>query len=169
AGVNRALCNIGNVHYIQGDYAQALEHYNKSLALSKAIGDKTVASASLTAAGRAYRLLNQLTASRQAFEEAIATIETLRAQVVGGAQDRQRFFEDKLYPYQGMVDLLVAQNQSSAALAYAERAKARTLLDVLYSGRINVSKAMIAAEQEQEREFNDRLVSLNTQISRENL
>ena len=68
-----------------------------------------------------------------------------------------------------MVELLVAQNQSGAALAYAERAKARALLDVLQSGRVNITKAMTAAEQEREREFNNHLVSLNTQISRENM
>jgi septal ring factor EnvC (AmiA/AmiB activator) len=54
------------------------------------------------------------------------------------------------------------------ASRYAERAKARVLLDVLRRGRIDVTKAMTAAEQDQERGFNNQLVSLNTQISREN-
>jgi len=65
--------------------------------------------------------------------------------------------------------LLIAQDNPAEALVYAERARARVLLDVLYSGRSNVTKAMTAEEQEQERRLNDRLVSLNTQIYRENL
>ncbi|HKQ78452.1 MAG TPA: tetratricopeptide repeat protein [Blastocatellia bacterium] len=169
ARVSYALGNIGNVYYSQGDYAQALEHYQKSLTLSKALGSKASISGLLTSIGKSYRALNQLTPARQAFEEAIGVIETLRAQVAGGAQEQQRFFEDKLASYHAMVELLVAQYQSGAALAYAERAKARALLDVLQSGRIDIVKAMTAAEQEREREFNHYLVSLNTQISRESL
>src|SRR5262249_7535840 len=81
----------------------------------------------------------------------------------------QRFFESKISPYHAMVELLAAQNQTAAALSFAERAKARVLLDVLHSGRVNITKAMTTKEQEQERGFNNHLVSLNTQISRENL
>jgi CHAT domain-containing protein len=157
------------MHYMQGNYAQALEHYEKSLALSEAIGDKEDISATLTDVGQTYRALNRLVPARQAFEEAITAIETLRAQVAGGELDQQRAFEGRLAPYQSMVELLLAQNESAAALAYAERAKARVLLDVLHSGRVIITKAMTAAEQEQERGFNNHLVSLNTQISRENL
>ena len=167
--IGSALGNIGNVHFKQSDYAQALEYYRKSLAMFEALGDKAKAGSALGAAGRSYRALNQLTPARQAFEEAIGVIETLRAQVAGGAQEQQRFFEDKLASYRAMVELLVAQNQSGAALTYAERAKARALVDVLQSGRINIAKAMTAAEQERERGFNNHLVSLNMQISRENL
>jgi CHAT domain-containing protein/tetratricopeptide (TPR) repeat protein len=169
AGIASTLRSIGEMHYMQGNYAQALEHYEKSLALSEAIGDKEDVSATLTDVGQTYRALNQLISARKAFEEAIATIETLRGQVAGGERDQQRFFEDKLDPYQGMVEVLLAQNKFTAALAYAELAKARVLLDVLHSGRVNVTKAMTPAEQEQERGFDSHLVSLNTQISRENL
>jgi CHAT domain-containing protein len=133
-----------------------------------ALGDKDGIANTLTDMGRAYRANNQLTQAREAFEKAITTIETLRGQVAGGEQDQQHFFEDKLASYHSIVELLVEQKQFGAALGYAEQAKARVLLDVLHSGRINVNKAMTAAEQEQERGFNNRLISLNTQISREN-
>ena len=41
------------------------------------------------------------------------------------------------------------------------------LVDVLQTGRVNVTKAMTEEERERERKLNSRLVSLNTQISRE--
>ena len=44
--------------------------------------------------------------------------------------EQEQFFENKLSPYQGMTQLLIAQNNTGEALAYAERAKARVLLDV---------------------------------------
>src|SRR5262249_48353596 len=113
--------------------------------------------------------LNQPAQARLAFEEAVSTIETLRTQIAGGEQEQQRFFEDKLSPFHALVELLVAQNQTSEALTFAERAKARVLLGVLYSGRVNITKAMTVPEREQDRKLNNELVSLNTQIYRENL
>src|SRR5262249_36385259 len=80
---------------------------------------------------------------------------------------RQRFLESKLSPYSTMVELLIAQNNPDEALIYAERAKARALLDVLSSRRVNITKTMTGPEIEQERKLNNQLVSINTQISRE--
>jgi CHAT domain-containing protein len=117
-----------------------------------------------TTAGKVHLALGQPTLARQAFEEAIATIESLRLNVVGGEQEQQRFFEDKLFPYHAMVELLLAQNQTSEALVFAERAKARVLLDVMRGGRVNVTKAMTADEQEQERSLRSELISLSAQL-----
>ena len=89
----------------------------------------------------------------------------MRSQVAGGEQEQQRSFENKISPYHAMVELLVAQDKTSEALAYAERAKARVLLDVLQSGRSNITKAMTAQERENERRLRNELVSLNSQIS----
>ncbi|MGH9900354.1 MAG: CHAT domain-containing protein, partial [Pyrinomonadaceae bacterium] len=52
------------------------------------------------------------------------------------------------------------------ALTFIERAKARALLDLLYSGRVNVVKAMTSREQEQERALRAEIISLNTQVTR---
>jgi CHAT domain-containing protein/Tfp pilus assembly protein PilF len=168
AAASNTLIDMGVASRLKGNYAQALDFAGRAAVLGKQLGYPDQLRRARNEEGQSYRALNQLTAARQAFDEAIAAVETLRAQVAGGEQDHQRFLEDKLDPYQSMVDLLVAQNESAAALAYAERAKARVLLDVLHSGRVNVTKAMTAAEQERERGFNNHLVSLNTQISREN-
>ena len=44
--------------------------------------------------------------------------------------------------------------------------KARVLLDVLKTGRVNSAKAMTGQEQEQESKLSSELVSLNTQVTR---
>ncbi|HKR97546.1 MAG TPA: tetratricopeptide repeat protein, partial [Candidatus Angelobacter sp.] len=168
AVISDTLIEMGNAGRLQGNYAQALDFVSRAIVLAKQFGYPVDLWRAQNVAGQSYRALNQLAPARQAFGEAIATIEMLRAQVAGGEQEQQRFFEDKLAPYQGMVEVLVDQKQFDAALDYAERAKARVLLDVFHSGHINLTKAMTAAEQDQERGFNNQLVSLNTQISREN-
>ncbi|HZF37432.1 MAG TPA: tetratricopeptide repeat protein, partial [Blastocatellia bacterium] len=167
AGVVETLNDIGVVYEAQGHYLQALDTASRAAALAGQMGYMEALWKARLTAGAAYHDLNKPVQARVAFEEAITTIETLRANVAGGAEEQQRFFESKVSPYHAMVDLLTQDGQPAEALIYAERAKSRALLDVLQTGRVNVTKAMTGQEQEQERKLNGRLVSLNTQISRE--
>jgi CHAT domain-containing protein len=66
-----------------------------------------------------------------------------------------------------MLSLLVRENKTREALVFAERAKARALLDVLQYGKVGIQKAMTVAEQEQERRLKAELTRLNTQLTRE--
>jgi CHAT domain-containing protein len=166
--IGETLDNIGTVYFMRGDYTQALKFDGDAAEMARLVGARTLLWDALTEEGMAYRALNQPSRARRAFEEAIALIEAMRAQVAGGEQEKQRFFENKVSPYQEMVGLLVAQNDTGGALTYAERAKARVLAEVLRSGRVNVKKALTSQEQEQERKLKSELISLNTQITREN-
>jgi CHAT domain-containing protein/tetratricopeptide (TPR) repeat protein len=189
-GRARLLGNLGLVHQRQGDADRALNFFQKSLAVSEASGArpemagclKLLADVSnglgrteqaLTFAGRAVELARLLGApdlpeqARQALEEAIRTVEDIRIKVAGGEQDQQRFFESRITPYYAMVDLLLSRNDQALALSYAERAKSRTLVDVLQSGRAASPADLTAAEQEQERRLRNQLVSLNAQLSAE--
>jgi CHAT domain-containing protein/predicted negative regulator of RcsB-dependent stress response len=161
------LNNIGFIHRLQGAHTQALQFAERAALLATQIGRRETLWEARDNAGQAYFALKQFSQARQSFDQAIATIESLRAQVAGGAQEQQRSFESKVSPYHAMVELLIAQNDPHQALSYAERARARVLLDVLSSGRLSVTKTMTPAEIEQERALKSRLVSLNTQISRE--
>ena len=167
AGIADTLNDIGGVYEAQGNYSQTLDTASRATALAGQIGYMEALWKARLTAGAAYRALNQPARARPAFEEAITTIEALRANVAGGVGEQQRFFESKVFPYHAMVDLLTHEGQPAEALIFAERAKSRALLDVLQTGRVNVTKAMTGQEQEQERKLNGQLVSLNTQISRE--
>ena len=158
---------IALVHYLKGDYTKALELAERATTIGSQVASRELLWEIHTTAGRAYRALNQPARARQAFEEAIADIESLREWAAGGEQGQQRFFENKITPYHEMIALLVDQGKPDEALAYAEQAKARVLLDVLRRGKVDVTKAMTAKEREQETKLKSDLISLNTQASRE--
>ena len=167
SGIADTLNGIGDVYEKQGQYSEALQTATRAADLARQIGDTELLWKARYLAGTAARSLKDTAQARLAFEEAISIIETLRANLAGGERDQQRYFESKVSSYYAMVDLLNAEGKPAEALTFAERAKARVLVDVLQTGRVNATKAMTEDERERERQLNNRLVSLNSQISAE--
>jgi CHAT domain-containing protein len=167
-GATSSLSNLSIALLAAGRPAEALAAAERATTLARETGVPEQLWWAHENVGHAHRALNHPEQARRAYEESIAIIEALRAEVAGDAQGQERFFEDKLAPYHAMVEMLASQNQPAGAFAFAQRAKARALLDVLRSGRFNIVKAMNAAEQTRERELTNRMVSLNTQVYREN-
>jgi CHAT domain-containing protein/Tfp pilus assembly protein PilF len=161
------LGNIAIAYLAKGDQQRAAEYADRSATLAKQSGYREELWRALSTAGSAYRRLGQPTRASEAFREAISTIEAMRAGASGGEQEQQQSFEKKVSPYYRMVELLADQGSAGEALAYAERAKSRVLLDVLRSGRVNITKAMTVQEKSQEHQIRTTLVSLNNQLARE--
>jgi CHAT domain-containing protein/Tfp pilus assembly protein PilF len=166
-GIALTLYNLARVHFALGDYTQSLKYSERAASLSREMPDPDALWRARSMSGKAHRALNQPGPAQLAFDEAIGIIEGLRSRVAGGEETQQRFLEDRVSSYHSMVDLLASQNKPVEALAYAERAKGRVLLDVLRSGRVNITKAMTQQEQNKERKLSINLSLLNSQVSRE--
>lgn len=160
------LQTLSDSHLRLGQYQQASENAERAVSLAVKFGVLEVLWNAHMIAGKAHLGLNQPELARHDFLESVATIEKLRGRVAGGEQDRQRFFENKIAPYQALVHLSLAQRNLNEALSYAERAKGRVLLDVLNSGREDVTKGMTNDELKRDRDLSSEIASLNTQLSR---
>lgn len=159
--------DLAETYYLTGEYRKAIEHAERASALSLEGDMPDFYWWARTVVGKSRLALGEGEAARQPLLDAISTVEELRWRVVGGEQERQRFFETKVAPYYAMVELLLSQGDDFQALAYAERAKGRVLHDVLSNGRVNIIKAMTAEEQRRERALNEEISALNTRIYRE--
>ncbi|MEP7337956.1 MAG: CHAT domain-containing protein [Acidobacteriota bacterium] len=171
-GIALVLTNKASLLAKQKNYQQAAALIERALSISNPNNNWQNSNRELLrheyqTAGEIYALLSKPAEARSAFEQSISIIEELRMQVAGNEQQQEQFFENKLAPYLGVIQILLDANNPQEALAYAERAKARVLLDVLQSGRVKTAKAMTTAEQDQERRLNDELAWLNTQFYRE--
>ncbi len=161
------LISMAEARYAQRDLVKALDLADRALAGARKIEDRRFVGSCREIAGKIYQALHKPDEARRAFDDAIAVVESRREGVVGGAYQQSSFLADKLDAYYGMVGVLVAQSEFSEALSYAERAKGRTLLDVLGNRRVNIKKAMTTAEREREEELQTKLVSLNRQLGAE--
>lgn len=159
--------HIADDYLKKGEYEKSLDYAQRAAATARETGGRQQLWTALEAQGSCYRKLNRPDLARKVYEEAIATIEDWRSLVAGGELEQQSLFSEKLAAYHGMIELMLEQNQVDKALAYAERAKARTLLDVLHSGRIDIAKEMTPEEREEETKWNKELVTLNKSIQNE--
>ena len=164
AAIANAHIGLSTIYLSQGNNEEALAEAERALAVATQMQKWDALWMSHNLVGRSQRALGKADLARRSFDSAIEVIEKMRTGLAGGEQDSHRFFEDKLAPYHSMIELLIASNNSSDAFIYAERAKARTLLDVVSSGRINVTKAMTKQEEGREQTLHAQIVTLNSQL-----
>lgn len=145
--------------------AAGLEHAERGLALARETGAPTALWHSGTVAGKLRRALGRPGEAQEAFQQAIAVIEDARDRLTGGDEDAAAFLSDKLAPYEECVALLAEQNRPAEALAMTERAKARVLIEVLASPKLDLTKSMTPAEREATRRIADNVASVNKQIA----
>lgn len=166
AEVAVVLEQIAAAHNQRGEFAETLKLTTEALNSANSMGLKDTIWRSHLDAGTAYRGLNNWVQAEVELRQATQIIEDMRFDVAGGESERASFFEDKLEPYHRMIDLLVAAGRNMEAFEYAERVKARALVDVLKFGYAHVSGAMTDQERKRDQDLRTRMASLNVRLAR---
>jgi CHAT domain-containing protein/Tfp pilus assembly protein PilF len=159
------LTNLGVVYAALGEKEKALEHHEQALVLWRAVGDQNGEARTLTNIARAERDRGHLAEARSRLETALAITESLRATVVSQALRRSylasKQSQDELY-----IDLLMRLHQSQPAAGHdalalhaSERARARSLLDVLGEARADIRQGVEPSLLERERSLQQQLTA----------
>lgn len=162
-----ALKNLAITALSRGQSRAALDYAKQAGAFAAERNEPAVLWQALQIMGRAYSELGDSENARQALSQSIATLEDLRGKVAGGEEDRQRFLASRIGPYLAMIDFLISQKQIPQAFEYAERAKARVLLEALRGKRTEPEQFMTADERLQEKNLLERMSELNLKILKE--
>jgi CHAT domain-containing protein/Flp pilus assembly protein TadD len=130
------LNNLGSVRNNLGQYQKAIEYYQQALVIRRQIGDRTGEGITLHNLGYSLHKLKKLATAELTLRQAIEIWESLRA----GLSDPNKIsLADKVAEtYQLLQEVLVEQNKTESALAISERARARSLVELLAS-KINTS------------------------------
>lgn len=163
-GRAETLIELAELDRRRGRHDAGLELAAEAERLARAMELPEAQWRALTVRGRLDRAKGRRGEARRAFDEAIALIEDLRFQVAGGDDTRSQFLADRLAPYRERIALALADGQTDEAFHFAERSKARALLDVIGSDRRPIAGAMTGEERTRERELQTRLASLNGQV-----
>ena len=162
----RALRRLGEVEGAMGELAAGRSHLAQALELQRRLGDRPGLAESLFALGEAERRDGELDAARTALDESLAIIESLRVQA-GDPQTRASFLATQRRVYEGAVALRMdlhlrqpARRWDLEALAVAERARARGLLDLLREAGAELGRNLPAELQERRRRLARQLYTL---------
>ena len=169
-GVPYALRHIGNVYIAMNEPLKALDHFNQALPLDRGLRDQTAEARGLAGMAVAYRDLGDLNKARYHIEETLAITESLRSRLTS-QELRTTYFASKWSYYQFYIDLLMRLDEQkpgagydAAALQASERARARSLLDLLAEAKVDVSEGIDPALKQKEKEIQARISRLNSRM-----
>lgn len=151
------LSELGTLSYERREWAEAAGFYTQSLARARAASDRNGEAAALLNLGRSRRMQGQLPEARADVESAMAIVESLRGRV-SSPELRATYLAAKRGLYETYVDLLMrfhaeqpAAGFDAQALQAAERARARSLLELLVEARADIRRGAEPRLLEQER------------------
>jgi CHAT domain-containing protein len=158
-----ALNNIGQVYQSLGETQKALEKHNEALLLSRAASDPNGEATTLLLIARVEQTRGNLNQAHQAIEQAVGMIESLRTNIAG-QQLRASYFASRHEFFESYIDVLMQMHKQNpaaaldaAALEVSERARARSLLELLKEARADIRQGVDSSLLERERSLQQRL------------
>jgi CHAT domain-containing protein len=156
-GEASVLSSTGFVHTSTGAPQKALEYFTQALRLYLDIGDRRGEARTRFGIARGERDRGNLTDARNQIETALTLTEAVRADV-NSSQLRATYLATVENYFEFYVDLLMRLDQkrpsegfAALALQTSERARARSLLEMLTEARVNIREGVDAALLNRER------------------
>jgi CHAT domain-containing protein/tetratricopeptide (TPR) repeat protein len=163
SGEATTLNNIGGVYWSLGEAQKALEKFNEALLIRRAVGDPNGEATTLLGIARVEQERGNLTQARQTIEQAVGLIESLRTNIAG-QELRSSYLANRHGFFESYIDVLMQmhkQNPAAAfdavALAVSERARARSLLELLKESRADIRQGVDGSLLDRERSLQQRL------------
>jgi CHAT domain-containing protein len=161
---DRLYGDMGEIHFEQKNFPQALEDFQKVLALGESRqipGDIRRATSRI---GDILRRTGKPAEAVPYYQRAIEQIESTRS-LLESEEYRQSFFEGELRPYASMMRALLSAGKQEEAFNYSERARSRGFLDVLGS-KVQLSRVK-SGLLEEERALQERIAAIKARLSGE--
>lgn len=162
-GQAMALNNLGDLYLSWGRDKEALSSYKLALPLSQQSGERGIEIATLYNVARAERDAGALDKAKSDIESSIDVIENLRTNVAS-PDFRSSYFSGVRKHYDLYIDLLMQleerrpnQGFAAAALLASERARARSLIEILAEAGADVRQGVDPALLKRERELQNLL------------
>ena len=156
-GQSDTLTHLGMVYNDLGEREKAIDYLRQALALAQAVTDPHREAKTRFELARVQMALGEFGRARNQIEETLRLVETIRSKVAG-EHLRVAYFATVQRYYDLYIELLMRMNErrqgegfDGMALQAAERARARSLLDLLAEARADIRSGVDPALLERER------------------
>jgi CHAT domain-containing protein len=158
------LWSAAQTYFAMREYGESAALAEKALMLARSLRLPKLIYLASTILGEAYAADDKVELAITTLKQAIDQIEALREQVVGRQESRQLFFENKVGPYRTMVKLLTQRGDNFEALLYAERAKARVLMEAVRNNRRDLPSIPTKDEKAQAEVLMNKYLAIKNRI-----
>ncbi|MEM7351955.1 MAG: CHAT domain-containing tetratricopeptide repeat protein [Acidobacteriota bacterium] len=141
------LRRLGEARLTLGQSEAGLENLGQALAMARAAGHQSSEAETLYALARAEHRQGRFAASRESIEAALEIVETLRTRI-SSPELRAAYSSMQHRAYELQIDLLMGDDQPAsspdpaAAFLAAERARARSLLEMLNESGADIRRGV---------------------------
>lgn len=163
AGEAEARINIAQIRGEAGEKEKAIEELTQAIELCRAISDPSLEAKARYEIARVELGAGNLTGSRTQIEETLRIVETLRTKVAS-QELRSSYFATVQKYYDLYIDLLMQMHErengrgfDSEALQASERARARSLIEMLAEANANIREGVSSELLERERLLQQQL------------
>jgi tetratricopeptide (TPR) repeat protein len=170
AGEAITLADIGWVYLALGEKQKAMEHFTQALSIFRSVGLREREAVALAGVAAIERDRGNLGEARTRIEAALDLIEAVRAQAPG-PELRATFLASYRDYYELYIDLLLRQHEREpdtghdrVAFQASERARARSLLELLTEARVDVRQGIAPELKERERAVHARLAAIQSRL-----
>src|SRR5262245_11364943 len=157
------LNNIGMVYQSLGEMQKAMDKFEEALSLRRAVRDRNGEAVTLLRIAQVEQKRGNLTQARQTVERAIGLVESIRTNTAS-QEFRASYFASRQEFFESYIDVLMQMHRqnpaaafAAAALAVSERARARSLLELLKESRADIRQGVDGSLLERERSLQQRL------------
>ncbi|MFN7945753.1 MAG: CHAT domain-containing tetratricopeptide repeat protein [Blastocatellia bacterium] len=168
--------SLGRLSFKNSEYTSAFDHFTQALTISRDLQSPAGEAQSLLGLARTERAQGNLSEARDHIEKAIAIIEELRTRLASQEQ-RSTYLASVQDYYELYIDLLMQQRRTSRrdpggqredfvarAFEASERARARSLRELLMEARFDIRQGADPALLRQEKQLQQQL---NEQLERQ--
>ena len=160
-----ALENAANVYLHNGQAAKALELAQQAIAGFRVVSDRNSQAQAMFSMAQAQRSLGNRDVAMQQAEETLALIEQARAGTAA-EQSRASYLASREDAYSFAIDSLMESGRAQAALETSERARARSLIEMLAESRTNIREGVDPVLLDRERDIANRLNARGARLLR---
>jgi CHAT domain-containing protein/Tfp pilus assembly protein PilF len=166
------LDRIGTTYSSMGKHEEAARYLEQALSLARPLGARSTEAATLAHLARAEQGRGRLAVARTQIEAALNIIEGLRSKFIA-RQLRTSFSASTREYYDLYINLLMQMHQTEpraghdvTAFDASERARARSLLEMIAEARVDIRQGVDAALLERERTAQQQLNAKSERLTR---
>lgn len=161
--IAEVLTRISEALLFQNEPERALSAAQSATTLATQLNNNEILWYAQMQMGKAEAKLERRPEAYTALTNAVATVESLRAEnfVIGAGS------HNRALPYLSAIDLLMAQQRPSEAFQYAERAKIQVLIDLLKNNNAATRKGLSPEQRREEQRLLGEVAALEIQLERD--